>query len=82
MNKFCHNKIDILKMDIEGAEYEVIKNIVSSRIEISQLLIEFHHRLIINGINKSKQSIQELNNADYKIFHVSDSGEEFSFIKV
>ena len=82
MERLGHNKIDILKMDIEGAEYDVISDITKSNIEIGQLLVEFHHRLISNGIKKTKQSIQELNDADYKIFHVSDTGEELSFMKV
>ncbi len=82
MNMFGHSKIDILKMDIEGGEYDVISDIIKSNIEIGQLLIEFHHRLISNGIQKTKQSLKELNNANYKIFHVSDTGEELSFMKV
>ena len=82
LNFLGHEKIDILKMDIEGAEYDVITDIVKSDIKIGQLLIEFHHRLISNGIKKTKQSIQELNDGDYKIFHVSDTGEELSFMKV
>ena len=82
MNKLGHNKIDILKMDIEGAEYDVISDIIKSEIEIGQLLVEFHHRLIASGVKKTKQSIKELNGANYKIFYISDSGEEFSFIKI
>jgi len=82
MNILGHSKIDVLKMDIEGAEYDVISDIIKSDIEIGQLLVEFHHRLISNGIKKTKRSIQELNNANYKIFHVSDTGEELSFMKV
>lgn len=82
MDILGHSKIDILKMDIEGAEYDVISDISKSNIEIGQLLVEFHHRLISNGIKKTKQSIQELNDADYKIFHVSNTGEELSFMKV
>jgi FkbM family methyltransferase len=82
MGMLRHKKIDILKMDIEGAEYDVITDIVKSDIEIGQLLVEFHHRLISNGLKKTKQSIQELNDADYKIFNVSDNGEELSFMKV
>lgn len=82
MNLLGHSKIDILKMDIEGTEYDVISDIMKSNILIGQLLIEFHHRLISNGIKKTKQTIQLLYDADYKIFQVSDNGEELSFMKV
>ena len=38
------SRIDILKMDIEGAEYDVIDDIINSPVPIAQVLIEFHHR--------------------------------------
>jgi hypothetical protein len=68
-------------MDIEGAEYEVIKNIIDNNIQINQLLIEFHHRFPGIGIKRTKEAIKILNTGGYKIFDVSPSGEEFSFIK-
>lgn len=76
-----HKHIDILKMDIEGAEYQVIKDILSSNFEIHQILVEFHHRFINNGIVKTKEIIGLLNNNGYKLFNVSSSTEEYSFIK-
>jgi FkbM family methyltransferase len=81
MKELGHTKIDILKMDIEGAEYDVIDNILSTKSEIRQILIEFHHRFANVGIDKSKNAIKKLRNAGYKIFDVSASGEEISFIK-
>ena len=41
-----HDRIDVLKMDIEGAEYEVVDDLIASgELErVGQLLIEFHHR--------------------------------------
>lgn len=82
LEKLKHNKIDVLKMDIEGAEYDVINNIINSGIEIKQLLVEFHHRLVEDGITKTKITLKELNEAGYKIFYISKSGEEFSFLKL
>ena len=69
-------------MDIEGAEYEVIGDIIESPVPISQVLIEFHHRFGTHGIQKTKEAIVRLNQAGYKIFNVSPSGEEISFIKM
>jgi FkbM family methyltransferase len=76
-----YNYINILKMDIEGAEYEVIKNIIDNNIQINQLLIEFHHRFPGIGNKRTKEAIKILSTGGYKIFDVSTSGEEFSFIK-
>ena len=81
LKKLGHEMIDILKMDIEGAEYEVVEDIIHSSIPISQILIEFHHRFDSLGIGMTRQAISRLNGAGYKIFNVSASGEEISFIK-
>jgi hypothetical protein len=82
MKRLGHTTIDVLKMDIEGAEYEVIEDIVSSRISINQILVEFHHRFPTIGIEKTKNAIKQLNKAGYKIFSISESGQEYSFIKI
>lgn len=36
------NKIDLLKIDIEGFEYEVLRALLSSRIPVDQIVVEFH----------------------------------------
>ena len=76
-----HKKIDILKMDIEGAEYELIEDIVASPVPVSQVLIEFHHRFPYIGVKRTRQAISRLNLAGYRIFNVSATGEEISLIK-
>lgn len=81
LNKLGHERIDILKMDIEGAEYEVIEDIIHASVPITQVLIEFHHRFDSVGIAMTRQAISRLNGAGYRIFNVSASGEEMSFIK-
>ena len=40
-----HNEIEVLKMDIEGAEYDVIDSILAANITINQFLVEFHDRI-------------------------------------
>ena len=78
-----HSHIDLLKMDIEGAEYAVIDNLVSQRVEVHQLLVEFHHLdRFTPGMSpaRTKDAIQKLNRAGFKIFHITPSGQEYSFI--
>jgi FkbM family methyltransferase len=75
-----HRSIDLLKMDIEGAEYEVLADMLAQRIPVKQLLVEFHHRWPQLGIEKTKQAIRALHAAGYRIFSVSPSGEEYSFL--
>jgi FkbM family methyltransferase len=80
MNSNHHSYIDLLKMDIEGAEYAVINDIINSDLKIKQLLVEFHHRFDDIGIALTKDTVRKLNDAGYMIFYVSASGEEVSFI--
>jgi len=54
MRKLGHEKIDILKMDIEGAEYEVIEDIIEKSIFPGQILIEFHHKFKPFSISDTK----------------------------
>jgi FkbM family methyltransferase len=82
LQKLGHTKIDLLKMDIEGAEYEVIEDLLDSRITVRQLLVEFHHRWPHVGLDKTKQAIQRLNGAGFEIFSVSPTGEEYGFLSV
>ncbi len=81
MRKFNHTHIDILKMDIEGAEYDVIKNILYEKVKFRQLLVEFHNRMEPNGDKKLKETIKLLKENGYYIFHISNNGTEISFIK-
>jgi FkbM family methyltransferase len=82
MLELGHNKIDLLKMDIEGAEYEVIENILHEGIEIQQLLIEFHHRFRNVGKKRTRNAVNALKKAGFRIFHISPSGEELSFYNI
>ena len=79
MNELGHKDIALLKMDIEGSEYEVIRSLVSSPIRPKQLLVEFHHRFPEIGTRKTLLAIQQLRQIGYRLFSVSDSGEEFGF---
>lgn len=82
MKTLGHTKIDVLKMDIEGGEYDVLSDLLASRVPVQQLLVEFHHRWKDVGLDRTRNAIQNLNQAGFRIFHVSAIGEEYSFLKV
>lgn len=76
-----HNEIEILKMDIEGAEYDVIDSILATNVTINQFLVEFHDRIFDSNEPKSKLFVEKMLANGYEIFAVSDSYEEVSFIR-
>jgi FkbM family methyltransferase len=77
-----HSRIDVLKMDIEGSEYEVIDQILQLREPPGQLLIEFHHRFPSIGLQKTRKAVHKILSSGYRIIHISVTGEEYSFLKV
>ena len=82
MSELGHDRVDLLKMDIEGAEYEVIEDLCVSGIRPRQLLVEFHHRFPGMGPSKTRASVETLRAMGYRLFSVSDRNEEFGFVLV
>lgn len=76
-----HRHIDVLKMDIEGSEYQVIPDILNSGVSVGQLLVEFHHRMIDGGDAKTRAVVALLRKHGYAPFAYSDRLEEVSFSK-
>ncbi|HYF62785.1 MAG TPA: FkbM family methyltransferase [Herpetosiphonaceae bacterium] len=73
-----HDRIDLLKMDIEGAEYAVLADIAG--LPIGQILVEFHHRFKDVGVARTRAAVALLRERGYRLFAVSPSGEEYSFL--
>jgi FkbM family methyltransferase len=80
MSEIGVDHIDILKMDMEAAEYAIIEDILDSGIKVYQLLVEFHHRFKTVPIEKTKSVLEKLSAAGYRIFHISEKYREFSLI--
>lgn len=80
MTTLGHTHIDLLKMDVEGAEYAIIHEIVQSGIDVRQLLVEFHHRFRGVTVARTEEAISSLNEIGLRVSYISPSGGEFSFI--
>jgi FkbM family methyltransferase len=72
---------DILKMDIEGAEYAVLVDAIASGYRPAQILVEFHHRYRETGARKTREAIALLSQAGYRIAFVSRNGMEYAFLR-
>jgi FkbM family methyltransferase len=81
MEELGHRHIDLVKMDIEGTEYQIIDDLQSKNLRPGQLLIGFHHRFKNIGAKKTVKAVQQLRKMDYLVFNVSITGEEISFIR-
>jgi len=73
--------IDVLKLDVEGSEYDVIPDIISSSVLPIQLLIEFHHRLHDIHVAETRKAVRMIREAGFSLFAVSPAGQELSFIR-
>jgi FkbM family methyltransferase len=80
MNELDHDGLDLIKLDIEGAEYGFIEDLVAGTVRPRQLLVEFHHRFPTIGLGKTKEAVGQLRKMGYRLFSVSDSGEEYGFV--
>ncbi|MDF1546558.1 MAG: FkbM family methyltransferase [Bacteroidales bacterium] len=81
MSELGHSNIDLLKMDVEGMEYDVIEDMKNVGLKPAQVLIEFHHRFKGVGIKKTVGAVNTMRQMGYKVFHVSRTGEEIAFVK-
>lgn len=75
-------QVDVLKLDVEGSEYDVVPDIVSSPVLPVQLLIGFHHRLHDIRVTDTHKAVQLIRQAGYRLFAVSPAGQELSFLKI
>jgi FkbM family methyltransferase len=76
MSKLEHKHIDLLKIDIEGAEYEVVSDIIKNNYEIKTLCIEFHSPAL-----KMVKAINSLQRSGYSVIDCSDYWN-YTFYKI
>ena len=74
---------DIVKMDIEGAEYEVLNQALdSSALDgTRQLMVEFHHFLPGLKADQTRQIIGRLRQSGFRIGWVGRTNHEYLFLR-
>jgi hypothetical protein len=80
MNRYGHKQIDMLKMDIEGSEFEVIEDILQKQISIKYICLEYH-RIGKNPIAKIQESINKLINSNYICIYANTKTMVFGFLR-
>jgi len=83
MKKLKHKEIDLLKLDIEGAEYKVIDTIIADKLTINAICIEFdeiHSPADNKYLSRILACIAKLRKAGYEIVKI-DYKYNFTFVK-
>ncbi len=77
----AHATVDLLKMDIEGGEYDVLTDMLKSSIRPKQLLVEYHYwENPRERVAQTIESVRALTSEGYRLFARSPVGPELSFI--
>ena|SRR5438046_713836 len=81
--KIGTTRIELLKMDIEGAEFEVIDapGFADTVANTRQICVEFHHRWKRFGKDKTERAVHRLGELGFEIAWVSSSNEEVLFVR-
>lgn len=79
---FANTKIDVLKMDIEGAELDIIESLnYKNSKNIQQITVEFHYWIHPESLVRTKQSINKLLSLGYSAIANTISPSEILFFK-
>jgi FkbM family methyltransferase len=81
MRELGHNSLRLLKLDVEGAEYQVIESMLTDRIHPAVLAVEFdelHCPLDGGARSRIKETIERLLIAGYGL--VSVDGANYTFV--
>ena len=67
MRELGHARVDLLKLDVEGAEYQVLEPVFSGELECRVLCIDFHK---VESLRHMVDSVNRLRNLGYVPVHV------------
>jgi hypothetical protein len=82
MRQLDQRHIDLLSLDLEGAEYEAIDALAESALRPCQLVLHFHHHLPHCSFAQTERALTQLNEMGYRIFDCHASGQEYSLALV
>lgn len=81
MPSLGHARLDVLKLDVEGSEFEAVPDILASGIKIDQLLVEIHYHFRSRSFRAGMDLVHQIKASGMKCIHVSERGFEFSFVR-
>lgn len=86
------DRIDVLKMDVEGSEFQAWDDVIAVSDRIDQIVVEFHPWILNwasrvplllgrRGWTKTRQAIERLRSQGFEIVAISSRGTEFLFAR-
>ena len=83
LTKYNINHLEMIKLDIEGAEIEVLKNMLDDKIFPTQILVEFDELNKINkiAIDRFEEVHHKLKLENYKLTKTHSKFPNFLYIK-
>jgi FkbM family methyltransferase len=82
MQSIHHEQLDFLKLDIEGAEFDVLDSIIAMKQMVKVLYVEFHYSKSLSLLQNQKRfyaSIQQILNHEYDLIHTY-KGRYYTFL--
>lgn len=76
-----HSHIDVLKMDIEGSEFDVIAGLGLLDVTIDQICLEIHDKFFDDGLSRVRNMVKQLHAMGYLLVYKSQNGQEVTFAK-
>jgi len=84
MKMLGHDHIDLLKIDIEGSEFELFDSLLSNPEQFTycnQVLVEQHSRFFPNQPHLLKRMIDQFRHNGFQLLHV-ERDEEYTFVRI
>ncbi len=72
MKSLNHDKIDLVKLEIEGAEYTVIDTILEDKVDVKMILVEFdeiYHAKGLSHLLRIRKTCSKLRKAGFVLAH-------------
>ena len=80
MQRLGHERIDVLKLDVEGSEFDAVPDVLASGVPVGQLLVEIHYHFPSRSLAAGLALIAQIKAAGMECFYISERGLEFGFV--
>jgi len=79
--KLGHPHLDLLRIDIGGHEYSVLRDLFRHGAPFDQLLVEFHHRHLQLDPAETREVLNGLWADGFRVFSIDAGGREFGLLR-